>query len=211
MPSRFPLIPAAVIAAATAMAAGVQPALAAAASPVSVPCSTTALASAMTSAASGETIRLAAGCDYVLTAALPPVSASLTIQGRGATLERSTAPGTPEFAILTVNTADLSVSNLTFSNGYGGAIDMNETTDQNPSPTNSITVTHATFTGNTGGAINLGGELHRAGDRDDHPLGFHGQHWQRDQRQRVHAGSERQYLRRQHGRRDHHGSGECRP
>jgi hypothetical protein len=86
MLSKFLAVPAGVIVTATLTAAGlagVQPALAATASRVSVPCSTGALASAMSGAASGETIRLAAGCDYVLTAALPPVSASLTIEGRG--------------------------------------------------------------------------------------------------------------------------------
>jgi predicted outer membrane repeat protein len=150
---RFPAVPAGVIAAATLMA-GTQPAAAAAASPVSVPCSTTALASALAGAAGGETIRLAAGCDYVLTAALPPISTKLTIQGRGATLERSTAARTPGFAILTVNEGDLSVSNLTVRNGEGG-IDFDETTNRNQ--TNNITVTRSTFTGNAGGGINLGG------------------------------------------------------
>ena len=80
----------------------------------------------MSRAVSGETIRLAAGCDYVLTSALPAVSVSLTIEGRGATLERSTATGAPEFSLLDVSNgdADLAVSNLTFRNGYGGAINM---------------------------------------------------------------------------------------
>jgi predicted outer membrane repeat protein len=154
MSIRFPLILAAVIAAVAAMTDGVQPAPAAAASPVSVPCSTTALASAMTAAVGGETIRLTASCDYVLTAALPPVSASLTIAGRGATLERSTAPGTPDFALLDVSTgnADLSVSSLTFRNGGVGAIDITGREQLN----NNVTVTRSIFTGNTGGALNLG-------------------------------------------------------
>ena len=150
---RFPVVPAGVIAAATLMA-GTQPAAAAAAFRVSVPCSTTALASALAGAVGGETIRLATGCDYVLTAALPPISTKLTIQGQGATLERSTAARTPGFAILTVNTAGLSVSNLTIRNGDGG-IDFDETSNQNQ--TNNITVTRSTFTGNAGGGINLGG------------------------------------------------------
>jgi predicted outer membrane repeat protein len=154
---KFPKVPAGVLAVAMLMAAGwagVQPALAVAASPVSVPCSTTALSAALTGAVSGETIRLAAGCDYVLTAALPPVTVTLTIAGRGATLERSTAAGTPAFALLDVTTgdADLAVSNLTFSNG-DGAINMN---GFEPSA-DTLTVTRSTFTGNTGGALNVGG------------------------------------------------------
>ena len=159
---KFPALPAGVMTAATLMAggaAGVQPALAAAAYPVLVPCSTMALASALTGAVAGETIRLAAGCDYVLTTALPPVSTDLTIQGRGATLKRSTTRGIPGFAILTVNEADLSVSNLTFRNGDGG-IDVNEKIYQNQ--TNNITIARSTFTGNTGG-INLGGPDSYAG------------------------------------------------
>ena len=124
-PSRFPGVPALGVAATvlmTAGAGGVQPALATAGPTAFLPCSTTALASALTGAAGGETIILAAGCHYVLTAALPPVSASLTIEGRGATLERSTAAGTPGFSLLSVSTgdADLSVSGLTFRNGDGG-------------------------------------------------------------------------------------------
>ena len=159
MLKKSPAIPAGLIAAATLIAAvlaGVQPATAAAASPVFVPCSTTALASAMTGAVGGETIRLAVGCNYVLTAALPPVSASLTVEGRGATLERSTAPGTPPFGLLNIGTgdADLSVSGLTFRNGDGGAINMTGGTTEPLS--NTLTVAHSTFAGNTGGGINLG-------------------------------------------------------
>jgi predicted outer membrane repeat protein len=154
---KFSLIPAAVVSAAALTTAGLQPALAVAASPVSVSCSPAALASAMGGAAGGETIRLAAGCDYVLTAALPPVSASLTIKGRGATLERSTAPGTPGFSLLDISTgnADLSVSDLTFRNGDGGAISIPGYELLN----NDVAVTHSTFTGNSGGAIDLGGVL----------------------------------------------------
>jgi hypothetical protein len=105
-------------------------------------------------AASGETIRLAAACQYVLTAALPVINGNLSIEGSGATLERSGAAGTPDFSILTVNSAGFSVSNLNFRNG-SSAIDMS----QNASgiPTHSITVTHWGFTGNAGDALNLGG------------------------------------------------------
>ena len=111
----------------------------------------------MAGAADGETIRLASGCDYVLTAALPPVNASLTIDGHGASLERSTAAGTPDFSLLNVSTgdADLSIRGLTFRNGYGGAINI--TGSGNEALANTLTVTRSTFTGNTGGAINLGG------------------------------------------------------
>ena len=160
---KFPAGPAGVMAAATLMAAGLagaQPALAASTSPVFVPCSTGALASAMAGAATGETIRLAAFCDYVLTAALPAITASLTIEGRGATLKRSTAAGTPDFSLLSVSTgdADLTVSGLTLRNGNGNGGAINMTGGSNTEPlANTLEVTRSTFSGNTGGAINLGG------------------------------------------------------
>lgn len=93
-----------------------QPARAAAPA-VGVPCHTTALAAALTSATDGETLQLAATCRYVLTTALPDITVNLTITGRGATLERSDAAGTPDFSLLTVTAGSLSVSHLTFRNG----------------------------------------------------------------------------------------------
>jgi hypothetical protein len=60
---------------------------------VNVPCKPAALGAAITGAVSGETLALAASCHYVLTAAPPPVTVSLTIQGNNATLQRSTAAG----------------------------------------------------------------------------------------------------------------------
>ena len=105
----------------------------------------------MTNAISGETLVLAASCRYVLTAALPPISVNVSIQD-GAVLERSSAPGTPVFSILAVTSArHLSVSHLSFGNGYGGAI-----TTGGPSA-GTITVTGGAFTGNTAGAINNDG------------------------------------------------------
>jgi predicted outer membrane repeat protein len=124
---------------------------------VNVPCNPAALSTAITGAISGETLALAASCHYVLTAALPPVAVSLTLQGNNATLERSTAASTPAFSILTVTgpqagpgATDVSISNLTFRNGSGGAIVFS---GQNASGT--LTVTDDTFTHNTGGAINM--------------------------------------------------------
>ena len=135
---------------ATVAAVGLWPAQAAQASPaatVHVPCSAAALASDIASAASGETLTLAAGCAYNLTAALPVVGQNLTIAGNQATLKRSTATATPAFTILSVDAGTLTVSNLNFSNGNGA---LSET--QN----GSLTVHGGTFTGNSaaaGGAI----------------------------------------------------------
>jgi hypothetical protein len=130
-----------------------QPALAAPAAPaaaVRVPCRPTALAAAITGAVSGETLQLAPSCRYVLTAPLPAVSQNLTIQGRKATLERSSLPATAQFSILTVAAGNLAVSQLNFRNGNGGAITFD------PLTTGSLSVTEASFTDNTGGAVNFG-------------------------------------------------------
>jgi predicted outer membrane repeat protein len=113
-----------------------------------VPCNPAALASAIGAAGAGATLNLAAGCKYVLTAALPTVSQDLTIDGDQATLARSTAPGTPQFTILTVDAGTLTVSDLNFTNGNDALFATN---------TASLSVTGGTFKGNSavdGGAIN---------------------------------------------------------
>jgi hypothetical protein len=126
-----------------------------AATSVRVPCDPATLAAAVTAAAGGAALSLAPGCNYVLTAGLPVVTRSLTIFGHGATLERSDAPGTPAFTILTVNdggqgVVSVALSRLNFRNGNGAIalIDGGE-----------LTVTGGTFTGNStagdGGAIDI--------------------------------------------------------
>jgi predicted outer membrane repeat protein len=114
---------------------------------VQVPCNPTSLASAISSAASGETLSLTPYCQYQIKAALPVVGQDLSIAGHWATLRRSHAPGTPAFTILSVDAGTLAVSDLNFSNG-NGAISATEN--------GSITVQGGTFSGNSaadGGAI----------------------------------------------------------
>src|ERR1017187_53004 len=85
-------------------AAGAQGALAAPTpATVLVPCSASALASDISAATSGETLLLTPGCTYYLHSALPDITTDLTIEGYGATLQRSYAPDTPDFTILTVS------------------------------------------------------------------------------------------------------------
>ena len=156
---------------------GAQTAQAAGATEViRVPCGVAALASAMTSASSSATLSLASGCVYVLTAGLPEVSQDLTIMGHGATLERSYAPATEAFTILSVDAGSLTVNRLNFRNGrgaisvtvdgdltvIGGTFNRNTATDGgaiyvNNSSSPDPQVSGATFTGNTatdaGGAI----------------------------------------------------------
>jgi hypothetical protein len=146
-------ITAAGAAAGTIAACALAAPAAAAPAVVHVPCHPAALGTAITGAASGETLALAASCHYVLTAALPPVTVSLTLQGNNATLQRSTAAGTPSFAILTVtgSNADVSVSHLTFRNAAGGGISSTPSSVPPgllPGPT---TITTTTIRGNKAG------------------------------------------------------------
>jgi hypothetical protein len=144
------------LAAAFATAGGPALARAAAASAaIRVPCAPATLASDISSAASGATLALAAGCRYGLAAALPTVSQDLTIEGNGATLARSSTKGTPAFTILTVTGGTLTVSRLSFTNGRGGIAVLQSA---------SLSVTGGTFSGNQapqGGAIDLDGSPHK--------------------------------------------------
>lgn len=163
------------VAAGVMMVAGLslpQAALAAPFTTVAVPCSVAALAADISSAVSGEILKLAAACPYVLTAALPTITVNLTIQGNKATIERSSANGTPEFTLLRVggSTEDSSsvlvVNNVNVSNGdpgiwlYNGALTVkggtfsgNTTAIVNDLETDLI-VTGARFTGNTTAIVN---------------------------------------------------------
>ena len=156
-------------AAAAGLVLGSAPAPAAAAPVlVTVPCRATALTADLAAASSGETLRLAPSCRYVLTAALPLIRENLTILGEGATLERSYAPGTPDFTILTVWSGKVNIQRLNFrhtDSEYGGAID-NGVSDEFASV---LTVSGGTFSDNTagfGGAIynSPGGTLIVKGD-----------------------------------------------
>ena len=139
------------------------------------PCSVTDLVSAIVSANSqsgGGTVTLQSGCDFVLTSAnntaqggngLPVITGDVTIQGNGATIERSAASGTPHFRIFDVATgATLTIHNLTLSNGIadngsdgGGAIWNHGT----------LSVTGSTFTKNSNPATSgtSGGAIQNSG------------------------------------------------
>jgi predicted outer membrane repeat protein len=138
---------AAVIGAVIAGGLGGTP-VARAAAVVDVPCSVPELISAMTSQPGGETLSLAPGCVYVLTAGLPQVTQDLTIVGHGATLQRSYARGTAAFTIITVGSGALTVSELNFRHGDDAITVLDK---------GQLTVNGGTFSGNTGangGAIN---------------------------------------------------------
>jgi hypothetical protein len=114
-----------------------------------------------------DTIELATNSTYTLTVinndtnGLPVIGSDgghkLVIHGNGATLQRSTAGGTPAFRIFQIGTgADVTIDRLTIMNGNqnvsggeGGGIDNNHAT---------LTITNSTLSGNsatTGGGCIL--------------------------------------------------------
>jgi hypothetical protein len=109
-----------------------QPVLAGPADPggtTTVPCSAAALVAAITAANAtpgGDTLDLAAGCTYVLTAVdnghsgLPVVNSPILIRGNGATITRPASA--PTFRILTVDSAGrLDLADVTISGGVADA------------------------------------------------------------------------------------------
>ncbi len=135
---------------------------AALATTTSVGCTTSDLISAMTSYTSGDTLNLTPHCTYLLTAQLPSVMHTLTINGNYANLVRthSAAP----FSVLVVGCAagNLTLENVNISNGGGssdedgGAVDV---TNRDA----SLTIYGGTFNNNNvteyGGAIDNSGTL----------------------------------------------------
>jgi chitodextrinase len=160
-----------------------------------ISCSNSSLIAAITTAnkaSTAVTVTLPSGCTFNLTAAnnatdggtaLPVITGKVTITGNGATIERSTATGTPVFRIFDVASAGhLTLDSVVLSNGLanngqngGGAINSHgtlvisgSTFSGNQSPSSSgtsggaiassgpLTVTASTFSGNLameGGAL----------------------------------------------------------
>ena len=138
----------------------------------------TALKSAITTANSNgqdDTIELAVKGSYTLTArdnrinGLPQIGPDggkkLTIQGNGATIQRSNAGGTPKFRIFSINSgADVTISFLAIANGnitalggsFGGGI-YNDGESGNA----MLTISNCTFTGNF---ADYGGALYNDGE-----------------------------------------------
>jgi predicted outer membrane repeat protein len=122
---------------------------------VSVPCHTPALVAAISNATAGQTLSLAPLCTYILTSAPPRIGVDLTIEGHDATIERSTAPGTPEFSLLEIFSLltfpVVTIDDVNFKDGdsssSGGGIN---------NMSGSVTVNGGTFSDDTalvGGAI----------------------------------------------------------
>ncbi|MGW2253191.1 hypothetical protein ACWCXH_23760 [Kitasatospora sp. NPDC001660] len=118
-----------------------------------VPCTTDALAGAITDAnTSGGTLVLAPGCIYTLTTPLPSIQNTITIQGDGATITRD--PAAPAFRILTVDpTGNLDLGEAIIANGdatgdFGGGIRNDGVLTVRGS---LIRDNHADFSGGIGG------------------------------------------------------------
>ncbi|MGA8665257.1 MAG: choice-of-anchor Q domain-containing protein [Candidatus Dormiibacterota bacterium] len=140
-----------------------------------ITCSSASLIAAITTAnKSGGTVTLGSACTIVLTAAnnttdggtgLPVITGKMTIAGNGATIERSTATGTPAFRIFDVASGGkLTLDSVVLSNGLaddghsgGGAVNSH----------GALVVSGSTFSGNqspalsgtSGGAIASSGSL----------------------------------------------------
>lgn len=142
------------------------------ASTYTIPCSTSDLTTKfaqLANATSANTINLAEDCVYTFT---EPYGSSdvganglqqlnhkstgaLTINGNGATIQRSSESGTPEFRLIEVLNGTLTINNLTLANGsaseigglwnYGGNVTLN-----------NVTVTGNHADGDGGGIANSG-------------------------------------------------------
>lgn len=101
-----------------------QAAMAGGPTTVHVPCYAGALASAISGASSDETIVLAPGCVYRLTAALPTVDTDMTIIGYDTELLGLGYRADPGFPLLSVAVSvDLTVVNVDFKDGGGSGVD----------------------------------------------------------------------------------------
>ncbi len=153
-----------------AAAASLGGAQAAQAATVNVPCSATALASAMSNAGAGDTLSLAARCVY-RQAALPTVSHDLTITGNGATLKDSGNLTVGQGATLTTTGLNFRRTRIVMNLGtkavitggtFSGDTAFNGGAIENNSYGPGLFVTGATFTGNT--ARGVGGAIYDNGN-----------------------------------------------
>src|SRR5436190_8466298 len=113
-----------------------------------------------------HTINLAAGGTYTLTAVaeddgyaggagLPYTRRPLTINGNGATIQRSSAAGTPDFRIIYVFLSDLTLNRVTIRGGRGG--NVNRGGGGIGMVGSKLNVTDSTITDNVGFGMGGGG------------------------------------------------------
>ena len=137
-----------------------------------------------------DTINLTLGCSYTLTTTnntndgpngLPSITSVIAINGNGATIERSSEGGTPQFRIFHVASGgDLTLTDITIANGDAGSnrgggvyskgtLNISHSTLSDNAATfgggiyneNTVDISHSTLSGNTadygGGILNNGG------------------------------------------------------
>lgn len=163
---RLPVVP--TFAAATALGALVLAAPPATAADTDVPCDPAALVAAVAAAgasAAPDTLSLAPGCVYALTApaeagghdGLPRIRGTLTIRGNGATIAR--AQDAPRFRLIS-NWGDLTLERVTLTGGHApDGVGVNSYGEGNPGESGGaienwgpLTVTGSVLTGNRAGA-----------------------------------------------------------
>lgn len=130
---------------------------AACAAPVTdVGCSATDLASAISSATSGQTLSLQHDCTYYLTTGLT-AAVSLNIQGNGDTIEPAAGSAAMTMLTFVAGTTD-SVSDLTMTRGNGGAPTGTFAHDGGAIANyGTLTITRSTFSDNTASGTSFPG------------------------------------------------------
>jgi predicted outer membrane repeat protein len=126
-----------------------------------VPCSAFALARAISAARSGDTLLLAFGCTYELHAALPDITTELTLMGEGSTLERSYAPDTPSFPILTVEGRP--AVDLTLQRGSAPPTPSSSILKADGESAGDLTLTNVNFRDGGGSSDYEGGAIYNDG------------------------------------------------
>ena len=137
---------------------------------VDVPCDPAQLIDAINTAngsGGATTINLASDCTYTLNSVqdntdgpsgLPPITSEIIINGNGATIERSSADGTPQFRIFHVaRDGNLTLNNLTITNGDAGGNSGGGIYNAGTLSINNSTISDNT--GGHGGGIMNGGTL----------------------------------------------------
>ncbi|UOZ06316.1 hypothetical protein [Amycolatopsis sp. WQ 127309] len=139
-----------------------------------VPCDAAALVQAVAAATAttdADTLSLAPGCDYALTAVadttwaagLPSVRGKLTVQGNHATIRRAT--GAPQFRLI-ANWGDLTLTDVTLTGGHApDGVGAGSDGRGNPGESGGaienwgpLSITGSTVTGNTSGSGGRGAD-----------------------------------------------------
>jgi predicted outer membrane repeat protein len=136
--------------------------------PIVVNCDVTELINDINTAngpGGADFLNLAADCTYTLTTTnnptdgpngLPSITSEIAISGKGATIERSSEGGTPQFRIFHVASGGaLTLSDMTVANGDAGSYHGGGIFSKG-----ALNISYSTLSGNTGG---FGGAIYNSG------------------------------------------------